>query len=184
MDVPINEEIMTENQNIVLVGFMGSGKTTIGAALSGATGMPHKDTDTIIEESAGTTIPEIFRQQGEAAFRHLETRTLTILSDTDTEPTIYSTGGGIVVKDINRPLLHQLGTVVWLRVQPETVIDRLGDDHTRPMLMAPDRSKRVRELMEARRAAYADSADIIVDVDGKTPQEIITEILHQLATAR
>lgn len=173
---------MTDKRNIVLVGFMGSGKTTIGAALSAATGMPHKDIDTVIEESAGMAISEIFHRQGEAAFRHLETRTLTILSDTDTEPTVYSTGGGIVVKDINRPLLHQLGTVVWLRIQPQTVIDRLGDDNTRPMLMAPDRNQRVHDLLESRHAAYEESADITVDVDDKTPEEIVQEILTQLTT--
>lgn len=172
---------MTINKNIVLVGFMGSGKTTIGNTLAAAAGMPHKDTDTIIEESAGTTIPEIFRIQGEKAFRHLETRTLTILSDTETEPTVYSTGGGIVVQEINRPLLHQLGTVVWLRIRPETVIARLGDDNTRPMLMAPDKEQRVRELMDARREAYTECADIIVDVDDKTPDEIAQEILERVA---
>lgn len=167
--------------NLVIVGFMGSGKTTIGDALATAAGMPHKDTDVIIEESAGTTISEIFRQQGEKAFRHLETRTLTILADTDTEPTVYSTGGGIVVEEINRPLLHQLGTVVWLRVRPETVIERLGDDNTRPLLAGPDRDKKVQDLIDARYKAYESSADIIVDVDGKTPQEIVSEILARVS---
>lgn len=172
---------MTDNKNIVLVGFMGSGKTTIGNALAAAAGMPHKDTDTIIEEASGMSIPEIFHVQGEKAFRHLETRTLTILQDTPTDPTIYSTGGGIVVQEINRPLLHRLGTVVWLRVQPETVIARLGDDNTRPMLMAPDREQRVRELMDAREAAYTACADLIVDVDDKTPEEIAAEILRKVS---
>lgn len=174
------EDPVIPARNLVLVGFMGSGKTTIGDALAAATGMPHKDTDTIVEESVGTSIKEIFHTQGERAFRHLETRTLTILSDTDTSPTVYSTGGGIVVDEVNRPLLRQLGTVVWLRVRPETVIDRLGDDDTRPMLMAPDRNKRVQDLMESRREAYAGSADIVVDVDDKTPQEIVQEILRRV----
>lgn len=171
---------MIEHQNIVLIGFMGSGKTTIGNTLAAAAGMPHRDTDAIIEEAAGTTISEIFRIQGEHAFRRLETRTLTILSDTDSDPTIYSTGGGIVLRPVNRPLLHQLGTVVWLRIQPETVIARLGGDNTRPLLAGPDRDQKVRDLIDARREAYASSADMVVDVDGRSPQEIAEEILSRL----
>lgn len=171
---------MTKHHNIVLIGFMGSGKTTIGSALAEATGMPVRDTDAIIEESAGTTISEIFRVQGEKAFRHLETRTLAILRDTETDPTIYSTGGGIIMQEINRPLLHELGTVVWLRIRPETVLMRLAGDTTRPLLAGPDREQKAHDLIEVRRPAYTECADLIVDVDGKTPEEIVQEIIEQV----
>lgn len=172
---------MTEqNHHIVLVGFMGSGKTTIGNTLAAMTGLQHKDTDSIIEESAGTTISEMFRVQGERHFRYMETRTLEILADQQNVQMIYSTGGGIVMRQENQQLLHRLGIVVWLRIQPQTVIDRLGDDNTRPLLQGPDREQKVRDLIDARRGAYMASADVIVDVDGKAPQEIAAEILQQI----
>lgn len=168
------------NGNIVLIGFMGSGKTTVGDAIAKAAGMPHMDTDTIIEQSAGMPIPEIFHIRGEKGFRHLETRTLTILSDTEVEPTVYSTGGGIVMQEINRPLLRRLGKVVWLRIQPETVLARIGDDDSRPMLAAPDKEQRVRDLLDLRHDAYESCAELIVDVDDKTPEEIAQEILTNI----
>lgn len=167
--------------NYVLIGFMGSGKTTIGHALAETLGMTHVDLDECIVREAGMPVTEIFRREGEQGFRLRETDLLQRLADSGTEGTVYSTGGGIVLEERNRPLLHRLGTVVLLDVSSTEVIRRLGRDHSRPLLQGPDREKRVRELMAHRRAAYEESCDFSVRVDGRTPEEI-TEVIQRRQT--
>ena len=166
-------------ENYVLIGFMGCGKTTVGKELAKKTGGRQLDTDALIVEKAGMPVTEIFRQEGEQGFRLRETALLGELAQEKRENTVFSTGGGIVMQEENRPFLHQLGTVVFLDVTPEEVIRRLGKDTTRPLLQGPDRMKKVRTLMARRRAAYEGCADLIVAVDGKTPEEIAKEIMEK-----
>lgn len=166
--------------NIVLIGFMGCGKTTIGRELSRTTKMLRKDTDEMIVEDAGMPITEIFQQEGEEGFRKREAELLERLVRGKQDGIIYSTGGGIVIPEINRELLKQMGKVVFLRIKPETVIERLGHDTTRPLLQGPDRMKKIRLLMARRRSAYEETADLIIDVDGHTPQDVAETILANL----
>lgn len=155
---------MSEMKNIVLIGFMGSGKTTMGIKLSYKYRMPVEDTDKLIERAEGRTISEIFATKGEAYFRQAETKLLESLLEKKEEK-IYSVGGGTPVKPENRTLLKQLGTVVYLRVKPEIVYERLKCDTSRPLLQCADPLSRIRELMGQRESAYEACADLIVDTD-------------------
>lgn len=170
---------MKRGRNIVLIGFMGSGKTTMGLKLSYRLRMTVEDTDKLIERREGRSVGEIFAEDGEGYFRKLETELLEELADRG-KGKIYSVGGGTPVRAENRELLKRLGKVVWLRLKPETVYERLKNDDTRPLLQCNDPLERIRELMEGRREAYESCADCIVDVDGVTPEEIMQKIQEEL----
>lgn len=162
--------------NIILIGFMGCGKSTIGVRLSYRMKHPYLDTDKYIEKAAGCTISEIFEKSGEEAFRTKETETLKYFMDERIKDYIISTGGGMPTREENIPYLKKLGVVVWLRITPETVYERLKSDTTRPLLQSEDPKARICELMESRKEAYGKCADVIVDVDGKTIERIMDEI--------
>ena len=168
-----------KRRNIVLIGFMGSGKTTLGLKLSYLLRMPVEDTDKMIERQEGRSISEIFADEGEAYFRELETELLRKCGEQKYER-ILSVGGGTPVNPVNRPLLHQCGTVVYLRVSPEVVYERLKNDTTRPLLQCEDPLTRIRELLEIRDKIYAECADIILDVDNRHSDELAEELQLQL----
>ncbi len=161
--------------SILLIGFMGSGKSTMGMKLSYRPRRPFLDTDKWIEREQGMSVSEIFAGQGEEAFRMMETQTLRELKKKGIKQVI-STGGGLPMREVNRPLLKELGTVVWLRIRPETVYGRLKGDTTRPLLRRPDPEAEIRRLILLRAPLYEDAADVIVDVDGKAFEEILEEI--------
>ena len=160
-----------KRRNIVLIGFMGSGKTTLGLKLSYLLRMPVEDTDKLIERQEGRSITQIFADDGESYFRELETELLRKCGEQKYER-ILSVGGGTPVNPVNRPLLHQCGTVVYLRVSPEVVYERLKNDTTRPLLQCEDPLTRIRELLEIRDKIYAECADIILDVDTSHSDEL------------
>ncbi len=163
-------------KNIVLIGFMGSGKTTIGKALEKKTDMAFVDTDELIEAYEGCKISNIFADKGETYFRRLENETLKKLV-TGTNFKIISTGGGIVVNKSNIPLLKQLGKVFYLRIKPKTVVERLKEDKTRPLLIGEDKLVKVEQLMTDRKELYEMAADKTVDVDCLSVNEIVSRIL-------
>lgn len=162
-------------RNIILTGFMGSGKTTVGIRLSYRLRQQLVDTDRLIEKEEGRSISEIFAGQGEEAFRGMETATLKSLLETEGEQ-IISTGGGLPMREENRKLLKELGKVVFLRVRAETVMERLKGDDTRPLLHKENPMEEIRRLLEERNPVYQAAADITVDVDGKDFEEIVGEI--------
>lgn len=166
--------------NLILTGFMGSGKTSVGVKLSYRLKMPVEDTDKLIERREGRRISDIFAQSGEAYFREKETELLRELSEKQQGVRIYSVGGGTPVNPENRALLKRLGTVVWLRIRPETVYERLKNDTTRPLLQCDDPLERIRELIAARSEAYESCADIIVDVDDMEMEEILRKIEKEM----
>ena len=163
-------------KNIVLIGFMGSGKTTIGKALEKKTDMAFVDTDELIEAYEGCKISNIFADKGETYFRRLENETLKKLV-TGTNFKIISTGGGIVINKANIPLLKQLGKVFYLRIKPKTVVERLEGDKTRPLLIGEDKLVKVEQLMTDRKELYEMAADKTVDVDCLSVNEIVSRIL-------
>lgn len=164
-------------KNIVLIGFMGSGKTTIGKALEEKTDMVFVDTDELIEAYEGCQISNIFADKGEAYFRRLENETLNnLLVSTDNK--VISTGGGIVTNQANIPLLKQLGKVFYLRIKPETVVERLEGDKTRPLLMGEDKLVKVEQLMTDRKELYEMVADKTIDTDCLSVSEIVRRILE------
>lgn len=170
---------MKQKKNIILIGFMGCGKTTIGLKLSYKLRMPVEDTDKWIEKNEGRTISEMFATDGEAYFRALETKTLEEFRD---RPyiRIISVGGGTPVNPVNREVLKQCGTVVYLRVRPETVYERLKEDTTRPLLQCDNPLEKIQNLLAARKSAYEECADIIIDVDDKNAEDIIEELTAAL----
>ncbi len=170
---------MKQKKNIILIGFMGCGKTTIGLKLSYRLRIPVEDTDKWIEKKEGRAISEIFAADGEAYFREQETKTLEEFRDKPYSR-IISVGGGTPVNPVNRELLKQCGTVVYLRIRPETVYERLKGDTTRPLLQCDNPLEKIRTLLEARKAAYEECADIIIDVEDKNAEELLDELCLQL----
>lgn len=166
--------------NVILIGFMGCGKSTIGYRLSYRLRRVLEDTDRLIEKKAGMSIRDIFAREGEAAFRAMETDCLQELLLSQEEKVI-ATGGGLPMKVENHALLKKLGTVVYLRISPEGVWERLKEDKTRPLLQCENPAARIRELMAARSPVYEAAADIILDVDGKDMDQVVAEFLDRLA---
>ncbi len=164
-------------KNLILIGFMGCGKSTLGVKLSYRLRTMLTDTDELIEKKQKKTIPQIFAEDGEEAFRRLETEVLRELLCTG-GTRILSTGGGLPMREENRTLLKQLGTVVYLRIRPETVWNRLKGDTTRPLLQKPDPKAEICRLLELRGPLYEAAADRIVDVDGKTYEQLLREIIE------
>lgn len=166
-----------KKNNLILIGFMGCGKTSVGIKLSYRLKQTFLDTDKQIERKAGKSISEIFAQDGEDAFRQMETdflRELLIKNDTGFQ--IFSTGGGTPVREENRELLKQLGTVIYLKASPAVIYERLKGDTTRPLLQTEDPKARIAELMAAREEAYALTADVVLTVDDKSPEEIVEKL--------
>ncbi len=165
--------------HVIMTGFMGAGKTTVGETLAKKQQLPFLDTDQLIEVKAGMTISRIFETQGEEAFRKMETSVLEDLLERD-DQAVISVGGGLPLREENRELLWKLGTVVYLQVKPETVLKRLKGDNTRPMLQGGEAGERVRSLLEYRTPLYQKAANLVVDVDDKTVSKIAEEIIELL----
>lgn len=168
-----------KRRSIILIGFMGSGKTTIGLRLSYRLRLGVEDTDKLIEQREGRSISDIFATEGEEYFRRAETSLLKELSR-NSVPLILSVGGGTPLRKENRELLKKIGTVVYLRVTSRTVYERLKGDTTRPLLQGDDPYSRIRELLDSREEAYLDAAGIIIDTDGLEPEEVLDRIVSGL----
>lgn len=164
-----------KKNNLVLIGFMGSGKTTIGIKLSYRIRKSIDDTDKLLQYRQGKSVREIFEENGEGYFRELETALLGELVEKRCNQ-IFSVGGGTPIKEENRELLKKLGTVVYLRLKPETVYNRIKGDTSRPLLLCGNPLDRIKELMEARKEAYESCADIIIDVDELSVNEVVDKL--------
>ena len=165
--------------NIILIGFMGSGKTTVGTKLSYRKRVPFYDTDKLIEQKEKRTISDIFAQEGEEAFRKMETALLQRLTKKRSNAAaIFSVGGGTPLREENRSLLHKLGKVIYLKVKPETVYERLKNDTTRPLLQGKDPMEKIQTLMEQREEKYLDVADMVLLCDDLTVEEIVEQIIN------
>lgn len=164
--------------NIILIGFMGCGKTSVGIRLSYRMRWVLEDTDRLIERKQKRSISEIFATDGEAAFRQMETKCLEELL-TSREKRILSVGGGLAVNPQNETLLRRLGTIVHLKAAPETVYMRLKDDDTRPLLQTDNPRERIQELMDKRLPVYERLADITIEVDHMTVDEVADEIVKR-----
>lgn len=163
-------------KNIILIGFMACGKSSVGRRLSQALDAEFLDTDELIEQKAGTTISDIFAKQGEAAFRVMETECLKDLLSRDGGTFVLSVGGGLPIREENRKLLSQIGKVIYLKVSADTVFMRVRNDTTRPLLQTQNPRGRIMDLMNARKQFYEDAADYIIEADNKSFDEIIGEI--------
>jgi shikimate kinase len=163
---------------VLLVGMMGSGKTTVGRLLAERLGWPHLDSDEIIEATTGRTVPEILRTDGEAAFRAEETKALA-QAVTAEGPAVISVAGGAVLAAENRTRLRSAGPVVWLRAEVATLAGRVGDGSSRPLLEG-DPEGALRRLYAERLPLYAEVADVIVDVDNLAAGDVVDRIVGAL----
>ncbi len=164
-------------KNIVLTGFMGTGKTAVGRELSRLLNMELIDVDTEIEKSQRITINEIFKKFGEPRFREIETEMIQKLSEQ--RNVIISTGGGAVLKQKNMDALRKQGIIVCLMATPETILKRTNRSSNRPLLHVENPFARIKELLHFRMPFY-EKADIMIDTEGKTPLQIAEEIIEKV----
>ncbi|GIP20367.1 shikimate kinase [Paenibacillus sp. J22TS3] len=159
--------------NIILIGMMGTGKSTVGAYLAAETGYQLVDMDHEIELKAGQSIPDIFASQGEAYFRELESSVLREVLQR--EHVIVATGGGCVLRDVNCKIMLDNGWVVALKADAASIISRVGEDPNRPLL-AGGAAERITQLLKERKQAY-DFAHCTIDTAGKSAAEVASDIL-------
>lgn len=164
-----------KGNNIVLVGYMGSGKTSVGKRIANEFGYKFIDTDEYIVKKENMTINEIFKTKGEEYFRNLETSVIKELIET-TSNSVFSTGGGMPLRRENAMLLKKLGNVYFLRTSADNIYSRVKDSKDRPLLLCDDPKQRIIDMLEERTPKYAYAADYIIDTDGKNINEIMTII--------
>ncbi len=161
----------------MLIGMMGSGKTTVGRSLAAALRRPLVDSDAQVEARTGRTVREIFESDGEAAYRVLEREAL-VDALAQAEPSVVAAAGGVVLDPGNRAVLQEAGTVVWLRARPEVLARRVsaGRDH-RPLL-GDDPLAALRRLDAERRPLYEEVADLVIDVDDLSTRQVVTAVVE------
>ena len=162
-------------KNIVLTGFMGTGKTTIGRALAKKLQMRLVDIDEEIEKEQKMSINDIFSRHGEPHFRDIETAMIQELSRD--KNIIISTGGGAVLRDENMEALKENGIIFCLNATAETILERTGRSQDRPLLKVENPKEKINELLAYRRPFY-ERAGIMIATDGKTPLEVVQEIME------
>ena len=159
-------------RRIVLIGFMGAGKTTVGKALAKTLCCEFIDTDEMIEKEQGRKIANIFAEDGETAFRDMETELLRCLKERK-EDFVLSVGGGMPIREENRELLCEIGRVIYLETSKKEIIRRVSGDGNRPLLQGGALEEKVTALMKARAYIYQEIADEIFYTDGKTVADIV-----------
>ncbi len=164
-------------KNLILCGFMGCGKTTVGRLLAAKTGRRFVDTDAVVEEEAGMAVEDLFKRFGEEEFRLRERQVCARLAER--ENLVIATGGGALTFPENVDSLRRNGIIILLDVSPETVLERLKGDRTRPLLQREDKEAAVRELMSRRLPQYYEAASLFVSAD-PSPEEVAEEILLAL----
>lgn len=167
--------------NIVLTGFMGTGKSTVGRFLSRRLGLKFVDLDELIEAEAGMTIASMFSSKGESAFRDMEAAMVRRLASGEFgEGLVVSTGGGVVMRPENRELLKSWGTLVCLKASVEEILRRVGERTDRPLLARPDRKDAIITLLRERADAYRD-CEAEMDTTGRPVENIVAEIERLVA---
>ena len=167
-------------RNIILTGFMGVGKTSVGTRLARDLGYRFVDTDELIEEDQKITITDIFSSFGEPYFRDVETR--IIRQVLEGEDQVVSTGGGAVIREENRRAFRERGLTICLTARPEVVFERIRHEIHRPLLQVPDPLARVRELLAGREQFYH-QADFVIDTSDMTVDGVIGEIKQRVRYA-
>jgi shikimate kinase len=165
-------------RNILLVGFMGCGKSTIGRVLHKSLDYPFIDTDHQIEKQTGKKISTIFEEEGEGAFRQQETQFLEKLIEKQTNHAIISTGGGIVTRPENFPLLRQLGFVIWLSCSPEVIYERTSRNNNRPLLQCDNPQEVIATMLAERAPLYEAASHLKINTSDLEINEISCGILE------
>ena len=166
--------------NLVLIGFMGTGKTRIGKLCAKALDYKFQDTDALIEQRMGRSVAEIFAEDGEVAFRAIERDTIAELAAGTGQ--VISTGGGAALFEANVERLRETGTIVWLTAHPKILLVRVGgkNAYKRPLLAsAADPLARIKEMLAERDPYYRDAADFVVASERRRPNEVTSEIISR-----
>lgn len=157
------------SRNLILIGFMGTGKTTVGKRVARSLGFRFVDTDSRIVKKADKSIPKIFEEVGEEGFRALETEVLRECSEESGQ--VLSTGGGIVTIEENRSLLKRAGYVIWLKAEADTIYERVRRNKNRPLLHVDDPRATIARLLETRIEFYKECCDFSIATDNLTMDE-------------
>jgi shikimate kinase len=169
--------VIPANQHVVLVGLMGTGKTTVGRALAERLHRQLFDSDLLIEARTGRTVRQIFQDEGEPAFRALETDVL-LEALAETTPAVIAAAGGVVLSEQNRQALKAApAKVVWLRAEPDSLVDRVRSGGHRPAL-DDDPAGTLRRMHQTREPLYREVADMIVSVDGRSVYDVAEAVLR------
>lgn len=165
--------------NIALIGFMGTGKTAVGRLLAEKLGKGFIELDALIEQRAGKTIPQIFVQDGEIAFRELEIEAARDAAEK--ENAVIACGGGVVLNQINIDRLRKHGMIIYLKASPEVILNRTSSDkNERPLLATEDKDSKVETLLKFREPFYERAADITIDTSELEVTEVVEQILSRL----
>jgi shikimate kinase len=167
-------------KNIILTGFMGVGKTSVGTQLAKDLGYRFVDTDALIEEDQHLTITSIFAKYGEPYFREIEANIIQKVMQAENQ--VVSTGGGAVIWDMNREAFKKAGLVVCLTAKPEVIFERIKHETHRPLLQTADPLQKITELL-AGRAKYYAQADLTIDTSERSVDNVITAIKERIKHA-
>lgn len=162
-------------QNIIFVGPMGAGKTTIGKQLARQLGRIFYDSDRVIEERTGANIPLIFEMEGEEGFRRREKAIIAEL--TNKQDIVLATGGGVVLDPENRDQITRQGFVIYLKAPLEQLFNRTAKDKNRPLLQTPDPRKKLEEILSVRDPLYREVADVVIETDGSPARGVVKKLL-------
>jgi len=165
-------------KNVFLIGYMGTGKSTVAACMAKQYGMAVLEMDQIIEEREAMSISDIFAKHGEEYFREVETKLLIEIQSQENK--VVSCGGGVALRDQNVEEMRKGGMIVLLSATPETILERVRDDNSRPLLKGNKTVDFISEMMEKRRPKYESAADIVIQTDGKSAVEICGEIIEKI----
>lgn len=166
--------------NIILTGFMATGKTSVGKKLAEELGRDFIDTDRMVEQKTGLKTRQIFDQFGEPYFRERESEAVAGLSLYPEGSLVVSTGGGVLLREENRVILKKNGLLVLLTADPETIINRSGNIEDRPLLDEPNPAGKIRDLLGKREKFYSD-CDLQIDTTGKTIMQVVREVAEKIA---
>jgi len=164
--------------NIILIGFMGSGKSAVGHRLAKELKMDYLDTDELIEKTEKMSINDIFARKGEPYFRDLETEVVKTLSDYDNF--VIATGGGMVLREENVRMLKEIGPLVLLWAGPETVYQRVKKHAHRPLLNVPDPEAEIKKILDQREPVYRAVADQVINTSKLNVDECVEELTEWL----
>jgi len=165
-------------ENIFLIGYMGTGKSTVAAYMAKQYGMEVLEMDQMIAEREEMSISDIFAKHGEDYFRDVETKLLIEIQTQENK--VVSCGGGVVLRSQNVEEMRKGGKIVLLSAKPETILERVKDDNSRPLLQGNKTTAFISEMMEKRRPKYESAAEIVIQTDGKQVADICNEIFEQI----
>jgi shikimate dehydrogenase len=168
-------------RNVALIGFMGTGKSTVSRHLAKNLKMTHIDIDDEIERKNASSITDIFKDLGQGPFRRMEERQIDLAAGM--AGAVISCGGGAVLNAASVDRLRSSSIVIWLSANVETVFQRVGSDRSRPLLNVPDRRPEIEKMLRLRTGYYARACDLIINTDGKEPEEIAERIYDEINTS-